>query len=395
MRPALRRGAGGAARGGGRFDAIDGLRAVAALSVLAYHVALASGLSHSEALSPLVAELKAGVGVFFVISGFVLYLPYARAIQTRASLPDWRGFAVRRVTRIFPAYWIALTALAVASPSSVVLGTNSWRYYLLTQVYDPNTILSGLPVAWSLCVEVSFYLALPFFALGVRRLTRHRSVLAPQLLVLAALGGASLLLRLAVTRAVVGEVPHSGFVLETALPGFVDWFAIGMALAAVRGSLEDGSRLPAAVWWLARRPAACWTGAGLCFLAAVAVQPGDLFISLYGPAAHLAIGGACALLVLPAALGSGATGVLRDRRVVWLGTVSYGIYLWHLLILELIVGAPVRPPLAPHAAGPVLALLTAVAGGAIAFGAASWYLAERPLARRVQTAGPAASVARA
>jgi peptidoglycan/LPS O-acetylase OafA/YrhL len=64
-----------------KFEAFDGLRAIAATLVIAYHVSLVEGLSRIGLLAPLASELKGGVTVFFVISGFLLYLPYARAIR--------------------------------------------------------------------------------------------------------------------------------------------------------------------------------------------------------------------------------------------------------------------------------------------------------------------------
>src|SRR5450631_1624589 len=89
-----------------RNHALDGLRALAALSVVGYHVASFTGHSpHSLML----AQLKAGVAVFFVISGFVLYSPWARALATGGPLPAWRTYLTRRVARIVPGFWVALT----------------------------------------------------------------------------------------------------------------------------------------------------------------------------------------------------------------------------------------------------------------------------------------------
>ncbi len=92
-----------------KLDGFDGLRALAALSVVSYHVALSSKFAHAGSLAPLLWELKGGVAIFFVISGVLLYLPYARAIRDRSALPDWRVYARRRGVRILPAYWVALT----------------------------------------------------------------------------------------------------------------------------------------------------------------------------------------------------------------------------------------------------------------------------------------------
>src|SRR5947209_7703178 len=100
---------------GRRLDGFDGLRACAAILVVAYHAGSVTGASSAGPLAPVVAELKAGVAIFFVISGFLLYLPFARSIQAGAPPPDWRTFARNRAVRILPAYWVTLTLLTAAS----------------------------------------------------------------------------------------------------------------------------------------------------------------------------------------------------------------------------------------------------------------------------------------
>ena len=79
-----------------KLDGFDGLRALAALTVLTYHVALSRGFAPAGSLAPLLWELKGGVAIFFVISGALLYLPYARAIRDGGDLPGWRAYALRR-----------------------------------------------------------------------------------------------------------------------------------------------------------------------------------------------------------------------------------------------------------------------------------------------------------
>jgi peptidoglycan/LPS O-acetylase OafA/YrhL len=113
----------------------DGLRAIAALTVVSYHVALRSGLTRSAWFGPVWWELKGGVAIFFVISGALLYLPYARALRDRSGLPDWRGYARRRAVRIVPAYWVVLTVMAVGPFHAAIFGPDAWRYYGLSQIY--------------------------------------------------------------------------------------------------------------------------------------------------------------------------------------------------------------------------------------------------------------------
>jgi peptidoglycan/LPS O-acetylase OafA/YrhL len=130
-----------------KLDGFDGLRALAALSVVTYHVALSGAFAHAGSLAPILWELKGGVAIFFVISGALLYLPYARAIGDRATLPDWRTYAGRRAVRILPAYWVALTVVAIGPFGAGVFGPDAGSYYGLSQIYSPQTVLGGLGVA--------------------------------------------------------------------------------------------------------------------------------------------------------------------------------------------------------------------------------------------------------
>ena len=366
-----------------RVEGFDGLRACAAILVVAYHAASAAGASLTGPLAPFAALLKAGVTIFFVISGFVLYLPTARAIRSGVRAPDWRRFASRRAVRILPGYWVALTVFAAGSLVTGVLGHNWWRFYGLTQIYDTHTAQQGLRVAWSLSVEVSFYLSLPLLAWILRREVRSRSreeAVRLQLLVIAAIAVWSLGLRLVISRSLTLPVPANHLTLVTSIAGSADWFALGLGLAVLRAEWEAGSRVARRLAALGRRAGLCWLLAGLAYLVAVPAQHGEYFLPSYGVATHLDVGLAAALFVLPAVLPreAGSTSrpmaLLCSRLMVWLGTISYGIYLWHQPFRDLIDRWMGHPQGAPAFA--VLFAFT-LAGG-IALGAASWYLVERP-----------------
>ncbi len=117
------------------------------------------------------------MSVFFLISGFLLYRPFAVSHLTGRPGPNVRRFWQRRLLRIVPAYWVALTLLAYVF-HWVTMGPG-WQgvvsQYLFLQIYLPNQIFFGITQAWSLCTEMSFYLFLPLYATA-DRLRRRRSV---------------------------------------------------------------------------------------------------------------------------------------------------------------------------------------------------------------------------
>jgi peptidoglycan/LPS O-acetylase OafA/YrhL len=390
--------------GPARLALTDGMRAVAALTVIGYHSALSSNLTTSGVFAPALAELKGGVTIFFVISGFVLYLPFTRAIRDGRASPDRNDFMRRRLVRIIPAYWVALTVYALSPLAAGGLGSDWWRYYGLLQVYTPHTWLGGLGVAWSLCVEISFYALLPYLAAGLARLARRLHPVRAQLAAIAMLGVASLLLRAwvagSLTQPVGAAAPPivTGPVLANSLPGLFDWFALGMALAVLRSEWEVGRGIGSPLASLARRPWACLAIAVAMYCSGIPMQHGDMYLPLYGVGTHLALGLAAAAFVLPAAAvrvrRSAPTRLLGCRVAVWLGTISYGIYLWHMVWMKAVlrVLAPSALSLSPLAA---LGLFTGTVAGAVVLGAASWYLVERPAQRRWRAPGrePAPSVA--
>ncbi|MEY2568967.1 MAG: hypothetical protein QOE35_3496 [Actinomycetota bacterium] len=330
---------------GGHLAAVDGLRAIAALAVVVSHVAAASGLTQTAGIGAYTNRLGTfGVAVFFVISGFLLYRPYAFAHLTGREPPVAGEFVRRRLWRIFPAYWVALTALIfVVHQASVHSPKDVAQLYLLLQVYDQHTVLAGLGQAWSLCVEFSFYLLLPLIAAGVRQVGRRAhgsgtTQLMVELWSIGALVASGVLYRLWVLEVAPSWREPTGSWLTST----IDWFAIGMLFAVLSASVQAADRrLPGAVRTLADRPALSWLlGVEVYWILVQLHLPRD-FTPMSGTqfmGMYVLLGVAAGFLVLPMALGTAPTDgirrVLTSGPMQWVGVRSYSVFLWHVLWLH-------------------------------------------------------------
>lgn len=354
-----------------RTGALDGLRGLAALSVVAFHVWLyrpdrVAG-TRTALGDQVFFELHLGLICFFVLSGFLLY----RGLLRR---PDVRRYAARRIARIVPAYYVSIAGCLLLYTAldmdELVPPTDSLPLFLaFGQNYSGETLMQINPVTWTLCVEAAFYIALPLVALvrsGKRRVT-----------LLLALIGATLAWNAVAHGSAWADVG------EKTLPTYAGHFALGMLVA---------------LWVESRRERLAAVSTGLVAAAGVLVvvasgwwyeTPGLLpearAVVLKLPAA---LGFALVVAALAAGRGLAVRG-LSARPIAWAGVVSYGVYLWHLPLI--IIGNELA--LLPEGVAPRL-LLVGVA--ALAAGGASWVLVERPALARIspKRARPAQAASR-
>ncbi|MFM7060216.1 MAG: acyltransferase family protein [Actinomycetes bacterium] len=344
------------------FPCLDGVRAIAAGAVLAAHLAVslhrtypgavdARWLAHVDALS------RFGVLTFFMLSGFLLYRPFVLAQLSGTPAPRPVKFWIRRGVRILPGYWVALAG-AIALGVGVYTRPSAADYvtsFALLQNYRAYGFFSsGLFVAWTLVIEVSFYAVLPGIAAIADRIGRRRgrrAVLRANVAVLGGLATIGVATR-AVAIFVLGAsasptrtwFPISN--LRSWLPSYLDVFACGMALAVVCAWRETGGGVPRVVSAFTRRPWAAWCMVGLMVVASaragLPTVPGDLAIArtpLF-VVDEIAIVAALFLLIpaaLPGARPGGVRRALAWRTVAIAGTLAFGIYLWQqaaILLLE-------------------------------------------------------------
>ena len=311
-----------------RDPALTGLRAVAALLVVATHAAFATGYLNHGYLGNVYARLEIGVAVFFVLSGFLLFGPWVRAAASAGAAPSVRRYTRHRLRRIVPAYAVAVIA-AFALYTVFTPGPNpgqTWygllRYLTFTQVYTDNYVVTllhpGLSQMWSMAVEVAFYAVLPMLAyLLLRRGWQPRRILLG-LALLAAVTPAWLVL---VTTTDI--LPNSAGMW---LPAHLAWFVGGMTLAVLRSM---GARCSAAV--------ALPLAIALFLLVSTSVGG-----TLHGPdpvsapiVKSLLYAAVATLAVAPLALSGGGwyARFLGSRPMVWLGEISYEIFLLHSMLM--------------------------------------------------------------
>jgi peptidoglycan/LPS O-acetylase OafA/YrhL len=325
--------------GNPRFPLLDAMRAVAALSIVVTHASGVTNFNTENWLGHFTARLNFGVCIFFLLSGFLLYRPFVAARREGRPPIGIRAFVRRRVLRIVPAYWVALTILAIY-PGLLGFSEHWWRFYTFTQIYWSDSTVQGIGPAWTLCIEASFYVLLPFIAAGIAHL---RPSVRGELAILAAIALATLAFRFAIQEWT--PMFSSWRVLHNTLLSYMDWFAYGMMLAvvsvAVRGREADNPVLRLVI----KRPWVPWAAAAAVF-AFVSLGLGlsrGFFVtytqtSFFGE--HVGYALCALLLLLPAIFGDWAGGwprrLLATRVMGWLGLVSYGIFLWHSnIMLEL------------------------------------------------------------
>ncbi len=369
-----------------RLEGFDGLRAIAVLSVASYHFFQTASVFPLGAITAfdIGGQLRVGVWVFFVLSGFLLYRPYARAHAGAGSQPSVVRYARSRFLRIWPAYAVTLAMLTYVWHRVAIEGTNGFLLHLvLVQNYVPSQFLrGGIGPAWSLVVEVAFYVFLPVYAAIVGRYTKRRDPWRVELVSLAAIA----VLGFAWQIAMVGHPLPA-----TMLPGFLPTFAIGMTFAVAVVHRRD-----LGLSSLARRPGACWFVA-LALLVGKGIIGGfDFFEPGFEIQNQIVYSAVAALVVLPAVFGARdrlGNRLLRSRPFHGLGLISYGVFLWSVPVMQAVQQEWI--PMEPGFAGRtgVVAIVSFVVTCAIA--TLSWFVVERPAlglkgrarARRVPSTG--------
>ena len=353
--------------------ALDGVRAVAALLVVSVHISDIEGLPWNANQNPLATALafvgRTGVDLFFVLSGFLLFLPYARALLFRETWPSARAFYIRRIFRIWPGYYFTLP-LMILFFDPRYLQPALWRQLALFLAFfmdsSSHTWQQIDGPFWTLAIEWQFYLLLPLIALVFGWIVRRVSS-TPQQRVKAAL---CCCLGLVVWGLLIRgfgvyaqrhprmpvPVPHLAlkcFLFFTfGIQGkYLEVFALGMLVSTCyvfahhpdygRILKERFQRLSDWSWrlgWLVLIAIALWQAQAEIdrdgtphFTALNFLQP---LKSGYAWLGEPLAGVGFALCVGAILFGSpGLRWLFETRFLRWVGMVSYGLYMWHLNVI--------------------------------------------------------------
>lgn len=323
-----------------RFDELEAYRGFAAIGILTFHAYQYSGQAlNAYTAAPdasLFQRLFSGLhlsGVFFVLSAFLLFLPFARAALNQDGAPSARSFLIKRLIRLLPLYYFVLLVVwawrFVGQPEQI---TDLLLHLTFTQTFHPTYIFWTIGPAWSLAVEMHFYLLLAglgpliYKLCGTLATVRGRATFIA--ILLGALALQSILYKLwAFTNPAISPSDYPVFY---SLPAKLDALALGMLLALVVAVRGDRRLFGSWVAWLLR-------------LAGLALIGSAILMDTVSPVVHLyyttMVGFGTTLLIASTTLGPRGSSWEKAFCLPlprFLGSISYGIFLLHEpLMIEL------------------------------------------------------------
>jgi peptidoglycan/LPS O-acetylase OafA/YrhL len=311
------------------IPAIDGLRAVAVIAVMLYHL----GFSW-------IPGGFLGVDLFFVISGYVITRLLLDSIQRSGGL-DLRAFYKARIRRLFPplVFMIFVTVIYIGiwapetmrrfvsdSPFALFGGMNWWLVFRHTDYFDTISRPPLLQHTWSLGVEAQFYLIWPLILLLVLRQFGKAKIPGAALFIAAISGIALLLVSFEVDAANASQVSHVYFGTDTHSIGL--FLGAALAVSWVPQNLQEQVN---------RRAQDFIDGIGVIGfvgLLGVFLLVNENDPTLYKLAFPLAGLFGCAILTSIVHPASRFAPILSSKVAVWIGERSYAIYLWHWVVFQ-------------------------------------------------------------
>jgi peptidoglycan/LPS O-acetylase OafA/YrhL len=368
------------------IEVLDGLRGIAILMVVLYHVWLISWLDHTVNLAGLHINLNflpetgfLGVELFFFISAFCLFYPYARYMFEGAKFQTVKEFTYRRFIKIIPSYYLSiLLILVLFQPNLGTLKDTLWNIFthlFLIHNFFPETFGTINGVFWSLGVEVQFYVVFPFLCMLFRK---------RPFTVFTAMTGIAIFYRYFIC---FNFPDRANFYLLNQLPGFLDLFAFGMLaayiLVYVRNHVKFQDKLAPFFTILAIIMFALFI-AMLSWFDDIKGIANSVLIWQIGNRPYFGL--IFLLLTISSALAFKFWRVILANKVlVFLSAISYNLYIWHQLIANKLNEWKIPPAAAVNPRSDhqwqILYSIVAILVG-ILFSALITYAFERPILKK-------------
>lgn len=334
------------------LDILDGWRGIAILLVFWFHIWQLSWLAPVARLGPIAVDLSAvvrtgflGVDLFFFLSGFCLFYPYAQARFDRRRRPTLAHFAYRRAIKILPSYCIAIAGAFAFGYAQLTFshgGLSLLRMHALFFLPSfPTEIATVSGVLWSLGVEVQFYLLFP----AIARCMGTQPIFTMLCAILIASAD-----RMYVTHLNL-PAPH---LLMEQLPASIDLFVSGMLAAYLFRFIDTRCERKAWMRWT-------WTLIALCGIASYIGIASFIYAAANTeqnwpypsfPIAFPFLDASFIAVTLGSLFGlSACRRALANTLLTFFAYISYNLYLWHQMIaFEMFHhGVPARHGADPHA----------------------------------------------
>lgn len=356
-----------------RIPGLDGLRALACLLVFGVHfgqLSHAAGQAGPFDLTRWLSNGNTGVALFFALSGYVLSLPYGRAMEAAAPWPATLAFWRRRVARILPAYYACLFGLVLLNHHLLKAGgpRDVLLHLLLIFNLDPETTLSINAPFWTLAVEVQFYALLPLAMAALRHAGPRTAGAA--LLLLAGL----VYVAFAVASGQRAQPPSAAWTYS--LFAHAPHFLLGCVAAMWCGALAANPSTSGPRW-------NAIVLLSLVLLVVMLATPLDELLQIPHGRYNLPYAPLLCVALIVAVPRSALGRALFDNAVMRaLGTISYGVYLYHLPLQH--VTARLMPRVGLQATTHALAFGAISLLLTIAVAAVSYRLLETPLRRALR-----------
>jgi peptidoglycan/LPS O-acetylase OafA/YrhL len=386
-----------------RIPRFDGVRGICSVALLTVHIAWTGSLIGNYNQPPVnlpaatvINGFQIVMGVFFLLSGLFIFRSFARPVIAGGTpQPELGPYFLRRVLRLLPPYYLMVgAALLLLNFNSIHSTWYVLRPLLLLQNYN-QVWMAGLDITWTVSTEFQAYLALPLLAWSVAWYARRGAT--PVIRARRMMIPVPILFVLGLVWVVYLHRPSMGiFPAQYWWPlGMIGVIAAGMMLGVMSGlSQVDPENTPSLFRLATKRPNIFWLIAMGVFAldcARIFDRPGysDWDDEKGAIMFYLMFIAFCLLIVTPMIANAQSRliqAVLGNRVVVYLGRISYGIYLWHFVVMNLYLrngnlfhgGAPATVPALRGKVG-FVELESAVLVGTIVIASLSYYLLERPI----------------